>query len=210
MKNKLAVCFIINLSGKRLLEMINDILDFSKIESGSSDLNFREVNVADLFDRIIECSKKQADIKGLSFIKNISAKVPDVIIIDPVRFRQIIMNLLSNAVKFTERGEVELKVKFRDSGNNTGKIDIYIRDTGIGIPFDQQKNLFKAFSQGDTSKTRKYGGTGLGLAISQLLAKQMGGSICFESHPGEGSQFQFSIEVIYRNVPVAVMVEKIS
>lgn len=201
---------IINLSGKRLLEMVNDILDFSKIESGSSDLNFREVNTLELFDRIIECSKKQADIKGLNFIKNISAKVPDVIIIDPVRFRQIISNLLSNAVKFTERGDVELKVKFRDSGNYTGKFDIFVRDTGIGISFDQQKNLFKAFSQGDTSKTRKFGGTGLGLAISHLLAKQMGGSIGVQSIPGEGCLFQFTIEVIYRNAPVPVMAEKIS
>lgn len=201
---------IINLSGKRLLEMVNDILDFSKIESGSSDLNFREVNTLELFDRIVECSKKQADIKGLNFIKNISAKVPDIIIIDPVRFRQIISNLLSNAVKFTERGDVELKVKFRDSGNYTGKFDIFVRDTGIGISFDQQKNLFKAFSQGDTSKTRKFGGTGLGLAISHLLAKQMGGSIGVQSIPGEGSLFQFTIEVIYRNAPVPVMAEKIS
>ncbi|MHC1780901.1 MAG: PAS domain S-box protein [Bacteroidales bacterium] len=201
---------IVNISGKRLLEMINDILDFSKIESGSSDLNYREVNTLDLFDRIVECSKKQADLKGLNFIKNISAKVPDMVIIDPVRFRQIIMNLLSNAVKFTERGDVELKVKFKDSGNNTGRFDVFVRDTGIGIPIEQQKNLFRAFSQGDTSKTRKYGGTGLGLAISQLLAKQMGGYINVESMPGEGSLFQFTIEVIYRNEPVPVFADKIS
>lgn len=199
-EEQLQYASIINQSGKRLLEIVNDIFDYSKIESASTGLYYREVNILNLLEKISDSSRRQAELKGLNFIKNISPKVPDVAVTDPLRFRQIVTNMISNAIKFTEKGEVELKVRFREINSNTGRFDVFIRDTGIGISKENQKKLFRAFTQIDPSKSRKYGGIGLGLAISYRLAKQMGGKIEVQSEPGRGSIFHLFLDTTIVNV----------
>jgi CheY-like chemotaxis protein len=130
-------------------------------------------------------------------ILNFSENIPKYAFFDSLKLRQILTNLLSNAIKFTEKGKVELEVKFSETDDKKGVFDFFAKDTGIGISKDNQKKLFKAFSQGDTSITRRYGGTGLGLVISNLLAEKMGSKINFNSILGEGSTFSFSIIADY-------------
>lgn len=209
-EEQLQYASIINQSGKRLLEIVNDIFDYSKIESASTGLYYREVNILNLLEKISDSSRRQAELKGLNFIKNISPKVPDVAVTDPLRFRQIVTNMISNAIKFTEKGEVELKVRFREINSNTGRFDVFVRDTGIGISKENQKKLFRAFTQIDPSKSRKYGGIGLGLAISYRLAKQMGGKIEVQSEPGRGSIFHLFLDTTIVNVMEHSVVESVN
>jgi PAS domain S-box-containing protein len=178
-------------SAQSLLAIINDILDFSKIEAGKLELDPVKTDLAELFEDVIDIVKLPANSKKLELLLNLSPDMPRYAYVDPVRLKQILVNLLSNAVKFTEKGEVELKVTFDSSGE--GNFLFAVRDTGIGISAEQQARLFKAFSQADTSTTRKYGGTGLGLMIANLLAEKMGGSIKIESEIEKGSTFSFAI-----------------
>lgn len=181
------------LSGQNLLRIINDILDLSKIEAGMLSLEMIKTDVVELLENSVDMVKYQAGRKNLELLLHIDPALPRFAVTDPIRLKQILANLLGNAVKFTKQGEVELKVAYKPEGKAKGKLTFQVRDTGIGITEEQIKKLFKAFSQADTSTTRKFGGTGLGLIISQLIAKELGTSIEVESKPGEGSTFSFEI-----------------
>jgi len=183
-----------NISGISLLGIINDILDFSKIEAGKMELDTIKTDIIELVEQASDIIKYHAAKKGLELLLNISPNIPRFAVVDPVRLKQILVNLLGNAIKFTEAGEVEIKLTFVESDESTGKFRFSVRDTGIGISEDQQNKLFKAFTQADTTTTRKFGGTGLGLTISNMLAKKMGGEIQIVSAQGKGSTFFFTIE----------------
>lgn len=181
-------------------DIVNDILDFSKIEAGKLELDVVESNIIQLIESASDIIKFHTSKKNLEFLLNIEPGLPETAYIDPVRLKQIVINLLSNAVKFTKSGEVELKVTFDKETDEVGNYTFFIRDTGIGITDEQKVKLFKAFTQADSSTTRKYGGTGLGLAISNLLAAKMGSEIQLQSIPGEGSVFYFKINTKYSTV----------
>ncbi len=183
-----------NVSGHALLGIINDILDFSKIEAGLLTLEIIKTDLMELLENCVDIVKYTAEKKQLKVMLTIDPHMPRFAELDPIRLQQILTNLLSNAVKFTKQGEVELKVDYMSLENERAKLFFSVRDTGIGISEEQKSKLFKAFSQADSSTTRKFGGTGLGLVISDLIAREMGSKINFESNPGEGALFFFEIE----------------
>jgi len=183
-----------NISGKSLLGIINDILDFSKIEAGKLELEIIETDIIELLEHAIDIVKYHAGQRGLEVLLNIPPKIPAIAQVDPIRLKQILINLLTNAVKFTEKGEVELKITFTPLDQSRSRFRFAVKDTGIGIAKEQQGKLFKAFSQADSSTTRKFGGTGLGLSISNLLVEKMGGKLELKSEPGVGSEFYFTLE----------------
>lgn len=185
----------IRLSGDTLLSIINDILDFSKIEAGNMNLEEYPFSLRQCVEESIELMGNRISDKGLELIYHVDPKIPKYIIGDITRLRQILINLLGNAIKFTEAGEIEVKAELSKFEKGRLIIDFFVRDTGIGMTKSQQEKLFKAFSQADSSTTRKYGGTGLGLAISQRLSRMMGGDIRVESKAGQGSTFIFNIDV---------------
>lgn len=185
------------ISGKALLDIINDILDFSKIEADKLELDIVETDIIDIIKQTTDIVKYGASEKKVELILNIAPSVPQIGNFDPVRLKQILLNLLNNAIKFTAKGEVELKVEYRKIGKSIGEYAFSVRDTGIGIKKDELQKLFKAFSQADSSTTRKFGGTGLGLSISNILAQKMGSSISVESEWEKGSIFSFSIENVH-------------
>ena len=187
----------VNTSGFSLLGIINDILDFSKIEAGKMELDFIKTDLIELAEQTSDIIKYHASQKGLELLLNLQIDLPRFILADSTRLKQILINLLGNAIKFTGDGEVELKITFEIIDETSGEFTFSVRDTGIGINKDQQKKLFKAFSQADSSTTRKFGGTGLGLAISNVLAEKMGSKINIDSEPGKGSNFFFTIKTEY-------------
>ncbi len=187
-------------SARSLMRIIDDILDFSKIEAGRVELDLVKTDLLELLGEAYDIISYQASKKGLELLLNINTDVPRIAVVDPLRLKQILINLLGNAVKFTEKGEIELKVSFNRVEENQGRFTFVVRDTGIGISREQKEKLFKAFSQADSSTSRKYGGTGLGLVISALLAKKMGSSIELDSEPGRGSTFFFSIETGFEEI----------
>lgn len=181
--------------GESLLNVINDILDFSKIESGNIQLVHEDFNLRECIEDVLDIFGTMAAEKSLDLIYKIDSDVPDQLCGDPLRLKQIVTNLVSNAMKFTKVGEVFIRVQLArldDLGNKI--LQFEIRDTGIGIPADKISTLFKAFSQIDSSNTRKYGGTGLGLVISEKLIKLMNGEITVQSRVGVGSVFSFTIK----------------
>jgi len=180
-----------NVSGHALLGVINEILDFSKIEAGVLELEAIRTDFIELIENSIDIVRHAADRKGLEFLLNLHPDIPRFATVDPVRLKQILANLLSNAVKFTEHGEIELKVTYQPIKDGRGQFHIAVRDTGIGISTAQTEKLFKAFSQADSSTTRKFGGTGLGLIISDMIAQKMGSKILVSSEPDKGSIFFF-------------------
>ncbi|MGB2870186.1 MAG: PAS domain S-box protein [Bacteroidota bacterium] len=182
-------------SGESLLAIINDILDFSKIESGKIELERHPFELKDAIEEVFELLAPKAIQKSLDLLYWIDPRVPAVVQGDKLRLRQILFNLVGNAIKFTERGEVYASVTLDSKVENDCQLTFSVRDTGIGIPKDRLDRLFKAFSQVDSSTTRKYGGTGLGLAISMRLAEMMGGKIWVESKEGKGATFFFGIKV---------------
>ena len=188
-------------SAQSLLDIVNDILDFSKIEAGKLELDILKTDLVELIEQTENIIKYNVAKKGLEFLVEISPKVPRFVTIDAIRLKQVIINLLSNAVKFTTDGYVKLKVNFNKLSSFEGEICIEVSDTGIGISEEQKDKLFHAFSQADTSTTRKFGGTGLGLIISNNLIKMMGGTIEFESKVNQGSRFYFSFKVEYEDSP---------
>ena len=188
-----------NTSGHSLLGIINDILDFSKIEAGKMELDWIKADIIELVELTSDIIKYHASQKSIELLLNIQQDIPRFVVMDPTRLKQILVNLLANAVKFTEKGEVELKVTFIKTDDHTGEFRFSVRDTGIGINADQQKLLFKAFSQADGSTTRKFGGTGLGLTISNMLAEKMGSKIEVVSAIGEGSTFFFTLKTNYED-----------
>ncbi|MCC5833093.1 MAG: PAS domain S-box protein [Opitutales bacterium] len=187
-------CSNIRNSGTSLLSVINDILDLSKIESGKLDLETVDTDILELFGDAVDIIKYHAGVSGLELLMNLPVDLPRLIRVDPVRLKQVIINLLSNAVKFTEEGEVELKLELLSQNNSRGRFRCSVRDTGIGISKDNINTLFEAFSQADTSTTRRFGGTGLGLTISSLLVQKMDGEIKVDSEVGKGSTFFFDFE----------------
>ena len=180
-------------SANSLLTIINDILDFSKIEAGKVELEPIEFNLVDTLGEIARTLRSRASQKGLDLSCRIQPSVPEFLVADPTRLRQILVNLVGNAIKFTERGEVRIQVKLNSESESEVGLHFAVSDTGIGIPKDEQQLIFDSFSQADGSTTRRFGGTGLGLAISSQLIGLMGGRIWVESAVGEGSTFHFVI-----------------
>lgn len=184
-------------SGRALLNIVNDILDISKIEAGKLFLESLKVDIRALLSSIYENMKMLQSKQNLSLHLLIDESLPEYIWADPTRLRQVLMNLMNNGIKFTEEGEVSLGVHFERENLREGILTFKVKDTGIGIDEESFGVIFKAFSQGDLSTTRKYGGTGLGLTISSKIVAQMGGNLQFESELGKGSTFYFSIKVPY-------------
>jgi two-component system sensor histidine kinase/response regulator len=184
----------VRVSGESLLIVINDILDFSKIEAGKLDLEIIDFDLREAIDNIMDLLAAQAHSKGLELAAYIPPDVPTSLRGDPGRVRQIVNNLVGNAVKFTNQGEVVVKVSKLSSNDREVTLKFEVRDTGIGIELDAQQRLFEAFSQADSSTTRRYGGTGLGLAISKRLVQLMNGEIGINSVPGQGSTFWFTAQ----------------
>jgi signal transduction histidine kinase/DNA-binding response OmpR family regulator/CHASE3 domain sensor protein len=180
-------------SGEALLAIINDILDFSKIEAGKLDLEDAEFPLFTVIEECVEIVAPEAHRKGLELILPSPSGSRTHVRGDQSRLRQVLLNLLSNAIKFTHHGEVVVTVEMQDSNFESGLIRFAVRDTGVGIPMEMQTRLFQAFSQADSSTTRRFGGTGLGLAISKRLVELMGGEIGVRSEPGMGSTFWFTV-----------------
>ena len=180
------------MSGEGLLALINDILDFSKIEAGKLDLEIVTFRLRDSLAQTVKTLKRPAQEKGLDLNLQVDPQVVDLVAGDPVRLRQIVVNLVGNALKFTNSGGVTLSVRleFQDAEHVTLRFSV--KDTGIGIPPEKQKEIFSSFTQADNSVTRKYGGTGLGLTISRRLVEMLSGRIWVESEPGIGSSFHFT------------------
>lgn len=187
-------------AGENLLTLINDILDLSKIEAGKIDLEKEKFNLIETVEKVAELLAIRAYKKGLEFPIRISPDVPECIIGDSARLRQILINLIGNAIKFTEEGEIIVNVEVIRIMEETEKKKVEllfsIQDTGIGIPADKQKDIFSTFTQADSSSTRKYGGTGLGLSISKKLVELMDGNIDLKSETGQGSIFFFTAKFL--------------
>jgi signal transduction histidine kinase/ActR/RegA family two-component response regulator len=180
-------------SAENLLGIINDILDFSKIEAGKLGIENIAYNLPELIRETIRPLGFKPMDKALQLTCSIDDKVPERVRGDPLRLRQVLLNLLGNAIKFTDQGEVELSVSGQSQPDKLCELHFAIRDTGIGIPPDKQAAIFDAFTQEDSSTSRRFGGTGLGLSICRQLVVLMGGRIWMESTPGEGSIFHFSL-----------------
>ena len=183
----------VNGSAQSLLTVINDILDFSKIESGKLDLETIPFSFSTTVGDALKLLSVTASQKGLELIIDLPAGVPDHVVGDPVRVKQILTNLVGNAIKFTEQGHVLVSIAEEARGASDVTLHVRVVDTGIGIPPEQQARIFESFSQADGSMTRRFGGTGLGLAISSTLVQMMNGRIWVESEPGAGSTFHFVI-----------------
>jgi len=183
---------IILQSAEHLLIIINDILSFSKVEAGQIELEYLPFSIRELVASTNALFIVTAQEKNLLLNQHVDEKIPETLIGDPTRVRQILMNLIGNALKFTSHGFVSTSV-FIDTN---GQCRLEVTDTGIGIALDRQESLFEAFVQADSSTTRKYGGTGLGLAIARKLVQLMGGDIGVRSKPGEGASFWFSIPLL--------------
>ncbi|HYL35461.1 MAG TPA: response regulator [Bryobacteraceae bacterium] len=181
-------------SARGLLAVINDILDFSKIEAGKLEFECIEFELREVVAEALRSLAIRAHEKGLELAYDVAREVPRFLLGDPARLKQVLLNLVGNAIKFTQAGEVLVRVDLPEavSGPNCVRIRFSVSDTGIGIQSEKQGLIFDAFSQADSSTTRRFGGTGLGLAISQRLVNLMGGEIEVESEPGQGSTFRFS------------------
>ncbi|MFH1052411.1 MAG: YfiR/HmsC family protein [bacterium] len=182
-------------SSQNLLRIINDILDLSKIEAGKMELNKNFVNIQRVIQEIESTFTGKISSKGLSFIIEQKTKLPNSILLDETRLRQILLNLIGNSIKFTEKGSICLSFDLKSYMNTTNKIEltIEVKDTGIGIPDDKQGLVFEAFSQSEKSTTKKYGGTGLGLTITKRLVEMMDGKITLSSELNKGSTFTIVI-----------------
>lgn len=186
---------IINFSAKNLLSLVNDILDFSKIEAGKVDFEVRDFNLRELVNNSVESFRLSADDKHLHLGWTVNDDVPPVVTADSVRLSQILINLLGNAVKFTEEGSVKIRVKRKKKQDDRVVLVFEVEDTGIGIPYEEQENIFEQFTQAETDTTRKFGGSGLGLTIAKQLVDLQGGKLTLVSIPGVGSTFSFQLPI---------------
>ena len=177
-------------SAEWLLQVLNDILDFSKIEAGKLALSRQEFPLRETLEETIRPLTVQAQLKGLELGYEVDAAVPEMVVGDPTRLRQVLVNLISNGIKFTPAGGVSVRVTLRSQDPPQVRLSFAVTDTGIGVALEKQTQIFEAFTQADGSITRQFGGTGLGLSISSQLARIMGGSISLQSEPGAGSTFQ--------------------
>jgi PAS domain S-box-containing protein len=198
---------VVRVSGDALLHVIDDILDYSKIEAGKLDLEQQPFGLRECLEGALDIVAPRAWEKGIELGCLIDEAVPAGILGDEARLRQVLLNLLSNGVKFTETGEVMIVVKAEPIGSDACRLELIVRDTGIGIPPDRMDRLFTSFSQVDASTTRRFGGTGLGLAISKRLIDLMGGTISVESEPGSGSTFRILLPVSGAEVPSQIPLE---
>ena len=178
--------------GRSLLTLINDILDLSKIEAGKMELIFEPVHISYLIEEISQIFSIKIEEKSLLLETYIDPLLPNYVVIDEIRLRQILFNLVGNAIKFTKEGTIKIFVKLIKKEKSTIDLEINVEDTGIGIPIDQQTEIFRAFKQQIGQSTRKYGGTGLGLTISKKLVESMGGKISVESKVGEYAKFSIN------------------
>jgi len=183
---------VVRTSADSLLALIGDILDFSKIEARRLDLEPVPFNVAETISNAVVAFEFRAREKGLRFDHDIAQEVPQILVGDALRLRQVLVNLIGNAMKFTSKGGIDVRVALQSEDDVHATLRISVRDTGVGIPKDKQSLIFEPFSQADGSMTRKYGGTGLGLAISKDLVEMMGGRLGVKSSPGEGATFSFT------------------
>jgi signal transduction histidine kinase/DNA-binding response OmpR family regulator/HPt (histidine-containing phosphotransfer) domain-containing protein len=182
-------------SGDSLLSVIDDILDFSKVESGKLDLDPIDFNLQDTMGEVMRAMGLRADEKGLELAYQVDPEIPEYVIGDPGRLRQVLVNLVGNAIKFTRRGEVVVRVQTESHEGHELRLHFSVADTGIGIPVEKHSLIFEAFAQADGSTTRNYGGTGLGLAICSRLVGLMDGRIWVESAAGAGSTFHFTVHL---------------
>ena len=185
--------YVIGESAEALLAILNDILDFSKIEAGMLDIEQYVLHLRDHVGDVLRAVASRVGEKDVELVSDISADVPDTLLGDPGRLRQVLFNLVGNAIKFTERGEVVLRVRDHESTDEHVSLSFDVSDTGVGVPADKQEMIFQEFVQADASTTRRYGGTGLGLAIASRLIGAMGGQISLRSEVGRGSTFSFTI-----------------
>jgi CheY-like chemotaxis protein/HPt (histidine-containing phosphotransfer) domain-containing protein len=183
---------IVGASAGALLEVINDLLDLSKIEAGKFDLDPTEFSLREALDDTLQTLALKAHNKGLELGCEVAPEVPEVLIGDPVRLRQVVVNLVGNAVKFTAAGEVVVRAWVESRDRGVARLHVAVADTGIGIPADKLRSIFEPFTQADAGTTRRFGGTGLGLTISAHLVGLMGGEVWAESEPGRGSVFHFT------------------
>ena len=184
---------LVQQSAESLLSLLNDILDFSKVEAGRLALEDIEFDLRDEVGTAVQTLAMHVASKNIELVCDIPADVPDRLIGDPRRLRQVVINLVGNAVKFTEEGEVEVGVAVKEDLSDAVRLRLWVRDTGIGIAPEKQARIFDSFSQVDSSTSRRFGGSGLGLAISQQLVELMGGRIWVESEEGKGSTFHCTV-----------------
>ena len=193
----------VKISAENLMAIINDILDFSRIEMGRLEVDTLPFMLRSMLGQTLRTLAVRAGQKGLELVFQVDSDVPDSLIGDPGRLRQILLNLAGNAVKFTDHGEIELRVsKKQELPNGELLLRFEVKDKGIGISSEHQQRIFASFEQADLSTTKKYGGTGLGLAISLKLAQLLGGDIGVESSPGAGSTFWFTVRCSEQDQPL--------
>ena len=183
---------VVRTSADSLLSIVSDILDFSRIEAGKLTLTPVSFQLRKCITELTRPLQSRIDQKKLGFYQEIADNVPDYLIGDPFRLKQVLLNLLDNAIKFTNKGEIGIVVSLLEASPETAELRFSVFDSGIGIPADKQKSIFEAFSQADSSSTRRYGGTGLGLTISHSLAEMMDGHLWVDSQAGVGSTFHFT------------------
>ena len=183
---------MVRASADILLDLIGDILDFSKIEAGRLDLEPVPFSIGEIVGSCVKALSLRAHDKGVSVVYHVEPDVPEAVVGDPLRLRQVIVNLVANAIKFTDHGDVVIRVALEANDDDGIVLRVSVKDSGIGVPLDKQRSIFEAFAQADGSTTRKYGGTGLGLAICSRLVEKMGGDIGVESEPGKGATFWFT------------------
>jgi signal transduction histidine kinase len=202
---------IINSSAKSLLEIVNNILDFSKIETGKIEIENEIINLKELETQVIDIVKFQIEQKNLKLEISNSADIPNFILGDSLRLKQILINLLGNAIKFTNKGKIEFKIEsINIFENNKQTLRFSIIDTGIGIDFKNQQKIFEAFTQEDSTTTRKFGGTGLGLPISNKILNLMNSNLHLESIYGKGSNFYFDVTFdVIKIIPTEVKDESL-
>ena len=197
----------IHSSGQALLTLLNDILDFSKIEADKLELEHAHFDLQRTIAEVVDLFAARAQSKGLELTSQFQTDVPRHVVGDPHRLRQILVNLVGNALKFTEQGKIEVKVRTQQAADSDSHchnfclLHFSVRDTGVGIPYEAQAQIFESFSQADHSTTRKYGGTGLGLAITKQLVELMAGTLGVESTPDEGSTFWWTAELEMQSLP---------
>ena len=181
----------VNSSAEGLLDLLNDILDFSKIEAGKLELEVIDFGLRDVLEDALATHAGRCHSKGIELILDVRPEVPDALIGDPYRLRQVVLNLVSNALRFTSQGEVVVRAEISQINEIETLLRFTVSDTGCGIEVDKREAIFGAFTQADNSTTRRFGGTGLGLAICKQIVQLMGGWISVQSDQGQGSEFQF-------------------
>jgi len=193
----------VKVSARALLDLVDDILDLSRIEAGKLELDHLEMDVRETVEDAIKVLAVRAGQKGLELACRVSPDVPETVLGDPGRLRQVVVNLVGNAIKFTEQGEVVLEAEVASRSEDDVRLRFSVMDTGIGIPEEKREQIFAPFTQADTSTTRRFGGSGLGLAISAQLVEMMGGQLGLVSEVGQGSTFHFTARFELPHRPAA-------